>query len=692
MPFSGLTLTADGQALYAKAQQGKPLHFTRVSIGDGVLGTGSRFYRPTIISEKKSLLIDAIQIVNDVNSSIVVTLQNDDITEGFSFREIMVMAEDPDTHVERSYLYDNAGTECEPIPPYSSGVIVNERLKLLTVIENVASVSFIPSGNPLYLSIEDIGETVLAPDGDASEVTAVFVQATTRTNLTTGEKLIISLGKIMKWFADLGTAAFTDSAAYDSSGAAAAAQSAAISAAASDATTKANAAQSAAIAAIPGFGTSAQNVGTSAAGSAATVSRADHVHALPDVTTTANTSTASPADGDTVTMIDSITTDGKGRVTAKNIKTVTLPTILTKVLTGLSTASNAVITATDTVLSAFGKLQAQISLTASALTTHAGNTSNPHGTTYAQANAVRNYVFFAQAADLLTDIKAQTNSTVFFCWPDAPNNPDATWGCGLITCPFGDSNNNGVLYIGQTGHMYTGKFVSGTFTGWRRVYDDANKPTPADLGAAAQSLVNNFIMTSGKANQINNLNTVLSSGLYCFEPNTTGAPFTDWGFALCAGFPGDNNWATQLAMPMTGGGLFFRRFASGSWQPWYKIYNETQKPTPADIGAATAASGTYTGNGNYGSGNPNTLNFTATPKLVVIMSPNSGHIIPMLYGNTAFRVAAGGKITASWTSTAVSWYAIMGTDSWDVSSSNPAASAFAQFNENGVVYKYMYIY
>lgn len=46
-------------------------------------------------------------------------------------------------------------------------------------------------------------------------------------------------------------------------------------------------------------------------------------------------------------------------------------------LTGLSTATNAVISAADTVLGALGKIQAQI-------TAHTANTSNPHGVTKAQ--------------------------------------------------------------------------------------------------------------------------------------------------------------------------------------------------------------------------------------------------------------------------------------------------------------------
>ena len=54
------------------------------------------------------------------------------------------------------------------------------------------------------------------------------------------------------------------------------------------------------------------------------------------------------------------------------------------ILTGLSTATNAIISATDSVLSAFGKLQAQITANLSTLTSHTSNTSNPHSVTKAQ--------------------------------------------------------------------------------------------------------------------------------------------------------------------------------------------------------------------------------------------------------------------------------------------------------------------
>jgi hypothetical protein len=54
------------------------------------------------------------------------------------------------------------------------------------------------------------------------------------------------------------------------------------------------------------------------------------------------------------------------------------------VLTGISLVTNAVISATDTVLIAFGKLQAQITANLSTLTSHTSDTSNPHATTKAQ--------------------------------------------------------------------------------------------------------------------------------------------------------------------------------------------------------------------------------------------------------------------------------------------------------------------
>lgn len=49
--------------------------------------------------------------------------------------------------------------------------------------------------------------------GDGSNVTTAFTTASSRVNLSTGEKISISLGKIAKWFADLGSLAFKSTVA-----------------------------------------------------------------------------------------------------------------------------------------------------------------------------------------------------------------------------------------------------------------------------------------------------------------------------------------------------------------------------------------------------------------------------------------------------------------------------------------------
>jgi hypothetical protein len=54
------------------------------------------------------------------------------------------------------------------------------------------------------------------------------------------------------------------------------------------------------------------------------------------------------------------------------------------VLTGLSLVTNAVISATDSMLVAFGKLQAQITANLTTLNTHVADTNNPHAVTKTQ--------------------------------------------------------------------------------------------------------------------------------------------------------------------------------------------------------------------------------------------------------------------------------------------------------------------
>ena len=63
------------------------------------------------------------------------------------------------------------------------------------------------TGKPtIPASAEDVG--AVGTTGDASNVTAAFTKASSRTNIATGEKLSVLFGKIAKWLADLGSLAF----------------------------------------------------------------------------------------------------------------------------------------------------------------------------------------------------------------------------------------------------------------------------------------------------------------------------------------------------------------------------------------------------------------------------------------------------------------------------------------------------
>lgn len=174
MAFSNLMLTTGGMTLYAKAQQGKTLHFTRVALGDGLLGGGSMVNRSTLISERMFMLIDAVQLVEDsITAAAIATLSNEGMSQGFYARELGLFAEDPDTHQEILYLYAHAGTDGEYIPDGNSGTLVYERLKLMVKLENTGNVTFEASGNPLYLSAEDVPPIVQLYVGDLEELNTV---------------------------------------------------------------------------------------------------------------------------------------------------------------------------------------------------------------------------------------------------------------------------------------------------------------------------------------------------------------------------------------------------------------------------------------------------------------------------------------------------------------------------------------
>lgn len=114
--FGGLVLTNSGRNLYAKAQIGKMLKFKRIVLGDGELGSSESMLSLTSLkNEVLSCNIVQMQIVESKIAKLTFILTNQD--EGFYWREIGVIAEDPDTGEDVLYCYGNARENGEYIAP-----------------------------------------------------------------------------------------------------------------------------------------------------------------------------------------------------------------------------------------------------------------------------------------------------------------------------------------------------------------------------------------------------------------------------------------------------------------------------------------------------------------------------------------------------------------------------------------------
>ena len=98
-----------------------------------------------------------------------------------------------------------------------------------------------------------------------------------------------------------------------------------------------------------------------------------------------------------------------------NINSGLAETVKSTVLTGISTVINASIVATDTLLGALGKLQAQIAANLSILTTHVSNLSNPHSVTKSQIGLgnVTNVTQMPIAGGTFTGVTVSQTNTAY---------------------------------------------------------------------------------------------------------------------------------------------------------------------------------------------------------------------------------------------------------------------------------------
>ena len=138
--------------------------------------------------------------------------------------------------------------------------------------------------------------------------------------------------------------------------------------------------------------------------------------------------------------------------------------------------------------------------------------------------------------------------------------------------------------------------TDGQWSAWTKVYGENNKPTAADIGAAASNHTHSYIITADKRAE-NTSPTAVQAGLFSmFRGNTTdglsdGGSYHGVLHFRPYGSGTDISGGYTHQMAFTDNGNLWIRTANGAdtWRGWNKIYHTGNKPTAADIGAATSS-------------------------------------------------------------------------------------------------------
>lgn len=109
--FGNMSITNAGQTLYTKAQAGKPIVFTKLSIGSGLIGTQNPATLSTLVEQQFDIPITSI-IPNTLEQSAAIsgTISNTNMLASIYICEIGLWAMDPDVGLIL-YGYASAGTQ-----------------------------------------------------------------------------------------------------------------------------------------------------------------------------------------------------------------------------------------------------------------------------------------------------------------------------------------------------------------------------------------------------------------------------------------------------------------------------------------------------------------------------------------------------------------------------------------------------
>ena len=149
---------------------------------------------------------DAVERLESGMVKIPVLLKNNGVAKKYDMYQLGIYAQDPDLG-EILYMVLQSDS-AEEIPASTEIKDFTLEWYLNLSVGNTQDVEVVID-ETCVLTTEQADARYVSQTGDTSNTTTKFVQASTRENIISGEKLSVIFGKLMKWFADLKTVAFS---------------------------------------------------------------------------------------------------------------------------------------------------------------------------------------------------------------------------------------------------------------------------------------------------------------------------------------------------------------------------------------------------------------------------------------------------------------------------------------------------
>jgi len=211
-------LTNEGAALMTKAVAGKDLVFTRAESGNGYSAAPANLSQ--VIGRQQDLNINVTHEGSDVK--IICLLTNYQLEEGYILKQLGVYAklvdEEDDTLIIIGQEY--SGEQIHPITDgeaeYEFTILMKASGTSSITVEGGAGSLALKKDLNAHTNRQDNPHNVTAEqlnlgkvqNASPSDQIPEFKVAENRENIESGEKTSILWGKVKKWLADLGTAAF----------------------------------------------------------------------------------------------------------------------------------------------------------------------------------------------------------------------------------------------------------------------------------------------------------------------------------------------------------------------------------------------------------------------------------------------------------------------------------------------------